>query len=254
MRVCAACSTENDDTRVVCLNCGQRLPEPVKGTALRVPSAGASAPSVNVFKKAAPGVLRTAKRRSVVPNLFFFVFLPALGFAVWLAIQPLKDIPATPAPDGAADNALAAYLRDAAASNPGAWSTNESAVNRFLAANIKLQPVQNSLGINASFERAFVRFGNGSADFTMQLRLFDRDLFFRLRLAPEKTADGLALRPVGAWIGDLPIYPALAPLVMPVFQPCAVALMDVFDITSTASSAEISPSKIVVKWSAGASR
>lgn len=219
-----------------------------------MPAAGASAPQVGVFKKVAGGGIKKVKpRRSVVSNLLIFLLLPALGLAVWLAIQPERDIPPAPLANPAADALLASSLRDASQSRPGAWSAEQEAVNRFLVTNIQLEPVKNNLGVNASFERAFVQFGNGFADFTMHLRLFDRDIFLRLRMVPEKSVDGLALKPVGAWVGDLPILPALLPLVLPVFQPCADSLENVFAVTSSADSAEISPKKIVVRWASGAS-
>lgn len=254
MRICEGCGTANDDTRAVCMQCGRRLPAPVAGSAPKMPAAGASAPQVGVFKKVTGGGIKKVKpRRSVVSNLLIFLLLPAFGLALWLAIQPDNDIPPAPPADPAADALLASSLRDASQSRPGAWSMEPDAINRFLASNIKLEPVKNALGINASFERAFAEFGSGFADFTMQVRLFERDVFFRLRMVPEKSANGLTLKPVGAWVGDLPILPALLPLVLPVFQPCADSLENIFAVTSSADSAEFSPKKIVVRWASGAS-
>lgn len=94
MKSCASCTTENDDTRVFCLNCGVRLPESTQPSPsfLRTTSVGAAAPPLPVMKKT--DRLRRHGKVHPLPGAFRFLMrmlplglMAACGLIVYLALQ-----------------------------------------------------------------------------------------------------------------------------------------------------------------------
>jgi hypothetical protein len=263
MKICGACQTENDDTRVFCLNCAKRLPPSIPGSKPGLPipaaeSAGASAPRI-VKRQAleAPGKLRQAGTRFST-HVFRFLILLALGaagFAVYLILQPPEEIPRPLPPASAEESArLANFLHVASQTPGGAWQVDEVAINRFLAANVRLSPVDNPLGIQVSFERCHIALREGMVDFTMQVAVYDRSLFLRITLEPIQEGSGLGIRVVGAALGRLPVPGPLARFLLPLWSPCFASLENALKILQKGDSAQVSSKRIVVRWPASSSR
>ncbi len=263
MKICGACQTENDDTRVFCLNCAKRLPPPVPGSKPGLPAqamenAGASAPQiVNRQALKAPAKLRQAGTRfsTIVFRFVILLALGAAGFAVYLILQPPEEIPRPVPPASAGESAqLANFLRVASETPGGAWQADEVAINRFLAANVRLSPVENPLGLKVGYERCHIALREGRVDFTLQVAVYDRSLFLRITLAPVQEGSGLGVRVVDAALGRLPVPGPLAQLLLPLWSPCFASLENALAILQKADSAQVSPKRIVVRWPASSSR
>ena len=132
MKICTACNTENDDTRVFCLECGQRLPQSVPGSpaASTQKAPGASAPAL----PSARSVKKPLPRKSTAPigtwvslffNLLFWAVLAGLVFGIYLVSQAPGVIRPAVEKDAAASAALAYFFRKASTTPGGAWMGSE---------------------------------------------------------------------------------------------------------------------------------
>ena len=221
-------------------------------------SAGFTAPkSFSPRSLKTPFQLRQAGSRfsTIGLRLFLLLAIAAVGYAIYLIFQPPPEIPQPFPPASAEESArLANFLRDASKSSGGAWQVEENAINRFLAANLRLSSVDNPIGIKVAFNRCYIALHEGRMDFTMQVAVFDRSLFLRITLAPAPKGSGLGIRVVGAALGQLPIPGSLAQFLLPLWSPCFGTLEDVLAILKKADSAEVSPKRLVVRWSASSLR
>lgn len=256
MKVCAACNTENDDTRVFCLECGQRLPQSVPGIPAASPQtvAGASAPSLPgapTAKKPLPRknpVTRRGNLASLFFNLFFLAVLAGLVFGIYLVSQAPEGIRPPVERNAAASAALASFFRKASTTPGGAWMGSEESINRFLLENVKLVPLGGPLGIHSDFKRCFVKLGEGSLDFVMEQSLKGHPLYFSLRMQPYSQDGDLKVRFTGASVGRLPVPVVLVPWVMPVWRPCFDSLGAIVDSLESANSASVTPKSLVLRW------
>jgi len=263
MKICGACNTENDDTRVFCLNCAQRLPPPVPGSKPGLPvnpseSAGVSAPQIYKHQAAkGPAKLRQAGTRfsTIVFRFFLLLMLGAVCFGTYLTLQPPAEIPPTAPPASSQDIAqMLTFLRTAAQSPGGAWQLDEKSLNQFLASAVSLRSAENPLGLKVQFQRCYASLGEGSLDFTMQTAVFERTLYFRVAFAPDSQGGKLGARVVDASIGQLQIPGVIAQFLLPLWEPCFKALGPTLELFDGAKSAEVTPKRIVVRWPEKSSR
>jgi hypothetical protein len=255
MKICAACNTENDDTRVFCLNCRERLPQAIPGSdpgfsenAVRV-----AVPEISVTqgkKKSIPRRAPNAGRNlfSLFLNLAFWAVLAGLVFGIYLMSQAPSAITPAVEKDAAASAALAAFFKKASMTPGGAWMGSEESINRFLLENVKLVPLATALGIHTEFKRCFVELGEGRLDFVMEQSLESHPLFFALHLEPYSEDGDLKLRVLGASLGRLPIPALLADHLLVIWQPCFDSLGAIVDTLDSASSASVTPKSLVVRW------
>ena len=263
MKICGACSTENDDTRVFCLNCAQRLPAPVPGSKPGLPVnpadfAGSSAPQIYKHQASkAPAKLKQARTRfsTIVFRLLLLLALGATGYGVYLTLQPPADIP-KPSPAARSEDIAQTltFLRAASQSPGGAWQVDEKSLNQFLAASVSLRSAENPLGINVEFQRCYVSLGEGRLDFTMQTTVFDHGIYFRVALAPDSQGGKLGVRVVDASLGQLQVPGVIARFLLPLWNPCFKPLAPTLALFERAKSAEVSPKRIVVRWPENSSR
>ena len=255
---------ENDDTRVFCHNCAARLPAPAPGSLPGLPKkaadvVGAAAPPVSSFQPAArakkPGGIRQARPGffATLFGLLPWILLAGFAFSLYLIFQPPADIPPPAEPNLAENSRLEMFFQQAAKTPGGAWQGEETAINRFLAANVDLVPAGNALGVKSRFERCFVRLTKDQLAFTLQLAIFDRDIYLAIRLAPSTENGRLHPLVLGADLGRLPVPAPLASLLLPIWSPCADSLPGIVDFLQKAESAEVAPGRLVIKWP-GASR
>ena len=100
MKICPKCSTDNDDNRTVCLDCGDNISGVVPTFGFSKPklneSTGASAPEITRFK--APPPRKQLKKPSPwkslfsLRNLFLWVVLIGFVYAFYLALTPPQDL------------------------------------------------------------------------------------------------------------------------------------------------------------------
>ena len=255
MKICTACNTENDDTRVFCLECGQRLPQSVPGSpaASTQKAPGASAPALS----SARSVKKPLPRKSTAPigtwvslffNLLFWAVLAGLVFGIYLVSQAPGVIRPAVEKDAAASAALASFFRKASTTPGGAWMGSEESINRFLLENVKLVPVAGPLGIHTEFKRCFVKLGEGNLDFVMEQSLEGYPLYFSLQLQPYTQDGDLKVRMTGATLGRLPVPAPVVPFILGIWQPCFDSLGAIVDSLDTANSASVSPKSLVVRW------
>ncbi|MFM8715856.1 MAG: hypothetical protein ACKOF3_03600 [Spartobacteria bacterium] len=255
MKVCDACKTENDDTRVFCLECGQRLPASVQGlpAVSSVTKAGASAPALSSIPAPKKSLPRKPSASfgtfaSLFFNLLFWALLAGLVFGIYLVSQPPGVIRPAVEKDAAASAALASFFRKASTTPGGAWMGSEESINRFLLENVKLVPVAGLLGIHTEFKRCFVKLGEGNLDFVMEQSLEGHPLYFSLQLQPYSQDGDLKVRFAGATLGRLPVPAPVVPFILGIWQPCFDSLGEVVDSLNTANSASVTPKSLVVRW------
>ena len=256
MKICTACNTENDDTRVYCLNCGQRLPDPKPGSnpGFAEKNANVSAPHIPLAaqteKKSIPRKAPNTGRNfaSLFFNLLFWAVLAALVFAIYLVSQAPGVIRPAVEKDVAASAGLASFFRKASTTPGGAWMGSEESINRFLLENVKLVPVAGPLGIHTEFKRCFVKLGEGNLDFVMEQSLEGYPLYFSLQLQPYTQDGDLKVRMTGATLGRLPVPAPVVPFILRIWQPCFDSLGAIVDSLDTANSASVTPKSLVVRW------
>jgi len=257
MKICEACGTENDDTRVFCLNCGQRLVAPVSGVmprgAASTSSAGASAPPLPVTpqkRKAPVNKLRqrSSGGRGLFTRLLPLVLLAGIGFAVYLILQPPVEIPDSVAIDRESTEHMVAFFQKAAASPDGVWSADQRAINQFLAANVRLASPAIPFGLHSDFVRCFVTLHEGGLDFVMQQKINDYPLYFALQVEPMDGGSSVGVRIAGARLGRLPVPDFLARLLLPLWEPCFDSLQNSLALLRTGRSVSITPKKVVMRW------
>ena len=263
MKICGACNTENDDTRVFCLNCAKRLPPPVPGSKPGLPVnssdlAGASAPQIYKHQATkAPAKLRQAGTRfsTIVFRIFLLLALGAVGFGTYLGLQPPADIPPTTPSVSSQDIAqMLTFLRAASQSPGGAWQIDEKSLNQFLASAVSLRSAENPLGIKIQLQRCYASLGEGRLDFTMQTAVFDRTLYLRVAFAPNSQGGKLSARVVDASIGQLQVPGVIAQFLLPLWEPGFKALGPTLALFDGAKSAEVTPKRMVVRWPEKSSR
>ena len=255
MKICPACETENNNTRVFCLNCRERLPDPVPGSdpGFTPPESPLSLPRVAtrvVGKKPIPRRTPNAGRNffSLVLNLFFWAVLAGLAFGIYLFAQPPTKIQSPVESDSAASEALGAFFKKASTTPGGAWMGSADSINRFLLENVRLVPVSTSMGLHTEFQRCFVELREGRLDFVMQQSLQGYPLYFTLVLEPYSQDGDWKVRFAGASLGRLPVPAALAPFLVGLWQPCFDSLATVVDKLESAVSASVTPTSLVIRW------
>lgn len=255
MKICTACNTENDDTRVFCLECGQRLPQSVPGSPAASPqkAVGASAPAL----PGAQNIKKPLPRKSSAPiksllsllfNLLFWAILAGMVFGIYLVSLAPEVISPAVEKDAAASVGLVSFFRKASTTPGGAWMGSEESINRFLLENVKLVPVSGPFGIHTEFKRCFVKLGEGSLDFVMEQSLEGHPLYFSLQMQPYSQDGDLKVRMLGASLGRLPVPAPLVPFLLAIWQPCFDSLGAIVDSLESANSASVTPKSLVVRW------
>ena len=257
MKICSACKTENNDTRVFCLNCRERLPAPALGSAPGLPEsiAQVSAPrfSSEVTKKKQIPRRSPNARRSYIGllwNLLFWGILAGLVWSIYLVTQPPSSVQPPVERNAVAASSLAAFFKKASATPAGAWMGSEDAINGFLLENVRLVPLASRIGLHTEFNRCFVELHEGRLNFVMQQTVQGYPLYFSLLLEPYTEDGDLKVRLAGASFGRLRIPALIAPFVVSLWQPCFDSLGTIVDRLDSASSASVTPKSLVVRWPA----
>jgi hypothetical protein len=260
MKTCSACGTDNDDTRVFCLNCAERLPAPTPGSLPGIPKSeldpGMLAPPVTqVAAKSQKNILLPGKlptRRRTLRGMLFALWplfvVGGLAWMVYLAAQPPENL-TPPVSSGPQDTStLAAFFQKAVATPGGAWMAGEKSINQFLEANVPSQTLMDLRGVKCEFKRCFVQLGEGTFDFVMQFAVLDHDLYLLLVLKPDPDSPTLKLIPIDGAFGRLPVHLLLIPYLTPLLTPCLESLKEVIDPLRRAQSATITPKSVVIRW------
>lgn len=216
--VCKECGFENEPERVYCHQCGAKLDR-----SLLPPEA--------LTPKEDPNEVRRRLRRMANPPgagaklilrwLISSVLLGAIFAVVALVSLPPRD--SAPLPPEQVDNArlLSAELEDALA-NPGPPRRlvfTETAVNAYLAANVRPRRVNNNAAASYTpvFERVYLRFLDGNiCRVTQQQSLFSLPIYLTCAYRPLARPDGrLVATPVGGALGRMPLPAIVMPYVTP---------------------------------------
>ena len=259
IRACSECKAENDTTRVYCANCGVRLPEEAVETASPEASGG-SAPALPPAKK-----MRGKKpRRESVPRGFWQLIAGRLfGSAIVAAllaalIQIAREPDGIPAPAGE-DPALSADMAQALrkhsrSEEKSQWLGNQKALNTYLETTVKMEPKNTAgPGMQAEFQRAFVRLGQGQFDFGIEQKFLGRAIYFIIGVVPEPGPGGLRANVAGGSLGRLPVHPVLMPYFLRAFGPTFLSLAYPIDCLKAAESVTITPDDVTIQWPGTAS-
>jgi len=262
VRICSQCASENDVTRVYCANCGMRLPESaVESSAPAVSKAAAGG---------APALPRPVGRRASQParksserGLFGFLFsqlLSAVVVAALLAalIQMVREpdnIPSRSGESGSAAQDIYETLRSLSSStNPGSWTVNQNAINSFLETTIKpASPDSAESMAGAKFQRAFVRLGDGSADFGLEQNFLTRNIYLLLEFQPSPSPEGLGVKVTGGAVGRLPVPEVLLPVFSKLFHSAIAGLGQPLAPVRLARTAAITPGDVTLQWAGSGS-
>lgn len=257
VRVCVQCGAENDVTRVFCANCGMRLPaaagESSRQAAAKPPAGGAPALPKPAGRRVSKPVRKSSER-----GIFGFLFsqlLSAVLMAAFLAalIQMVREpdsIPSRAGESGSAAQDVYETLRSLASStHPGSWTVNQSAINSFLETTIKAaSPDSAESMVGAKFQRAFVRLGDGRADFGLEQNFFTRNIYLLLKFQPEPSPKGLGVKVTGGAVGRLPVPDVLLPVFLRLFQPAISGLDQPIAPIRRAQTATITPGDVTLQW------
>lgn len=258
VRVCSQCASENDLTRVFCANCGMRLPEDAvesSNPAVTKTMAGGAPALPN---PAAGRRVSKSGRKSSERGLFGFLFsqlvsailLAALLAALIQMVREPDNIPPRSGESGSAAQDVYETLNAMASStHPGSWTVNQNAINSFLETTIKAAAPDSAESIiGAKFQRAFVRLGDGCADFGIEENFLTRNIYLLLEFQQESTPRGLDAKITGGAVGRLPVPDVLLPVFSRLFQTTISGLRQPLAPVRLARTATITPQGVRLQW------
>jgi len=260
MRTCEHCGTQNDDSRIFCLNCGGRLPTLTSanskaGGKAAEASGGSAAPALPKRKGGGRKIRPADGSGRSVPGLLFSALITSTVIAVSLAciVQGLRapsGLPERKPPNQAVAQAQFDLLHFYLGSEyPLDAGIEASAVNTYLLAAVEPVATTNVSWLGAKFQRAFVIYGEGAFDFVIEQKSLGHPIFYTLRMAPDGTPGALGVRTVGASIGRMPIHPMLLPLVHPIFESMLASLTQATELLQKAKGVVITPKIATFSWS-----
>ena len=222
-------------------------------------SVGKSAPQNFSHQTKKPAIkLRQAGApfSTILFRCLLLIVLGALGLGIYLAIQPPDSSNLKPSKVSTSeeiDQAIS-FLRTASKSSGGAWQMDENAINRFVAATVRIRTKDNLLGVKIQFQHCYVALHEGRLDFVMRVVVYDRTVDLRVGLAPDSQNGKLRIRVANAAIGHLPIPGLVAQYLLPLWNPCFESLGSALELFQGAKSAEITSKRLVVRWPETSSR
>jgi hypothetical protein len=165
-------------------------------------------------------------------------------------VRPPDNIPPALGIDAAATQETFTTLKDLAQSpKPISWTVNSKAINQFLETSIEMKPVEAGIsGMNASFQRAFVKLHRGNFALLIDQKFLGANLYFALEFEPEAAGAGLSARPTGGAIGRMPIHPAFLPVFLRLFETTLDALTPPLAFVKKAKSVAITPQDVTLQW------
>jgi hypothetical protein len=204
---CKQCNYENEPERVYCHNCGAKLDRSL------IPKEPAAKTKETIEQN------RKRVRKLVTPSSGFFtnwqsallnVLASALSIAALVQMaRPPAGVPPVPSKDDLlnAPPLIEGIGELQMAPTPQARALPESAINLYLAANIKKQGDTSTDYF--TFDRAFVNLGNGVIKITAQESAFGYPIYaatlYKLSIAGGK----LVATNVGGSLGRLPVHPMI---------------------------------------------
>ena len=255
MKICTACRTENNDSRVICTECGDRLPasQPGSAAALSMAAVAVLTPPLTAptyKKKPIPRRAPNAPGRvlRMLFNLIFLAIVAAFVFAAQLAWQAPDGIQPPAETKPPSSDTLLAFFKKASATPGGAWMASEESINSYLMKNVRPAPLNVPFGIQIKCRRCFVELKEEEMDFVMEQSIGDYPLYFSLNLVPYSEGGQLKVRFSGASLGRLPIPEQLTPFLLGLWRPCFDSLGEIVDTLDSASSASVTPKSLLVRW------
>lgn len=256
-RICEHCGMSNDVSRVFCMDCGTRLPEPVEAAGTSpaespAVSSGVSAPPIPA-PSYRPPLRQSTPRKAPARNSSFsgeIVLLAVLGFLLASLIQAVRTpdqvVPAIASDAGAAAKTFATVKKCAASPTLATWTINLPAINQLLASGIPAnEPAGAALPPGT---RAFVTIDFGSFEFFIERIIFDRPIYFSLKARPVISEGVLQAKVTGGSVGRLPVPSFLVAAILPQFQPTLKNLAPAIVLVGKAQSVSINPTDVTLQW------
>lgn len=255
IRLCGQCGSRNDPKRVICQDCGVRLPDPQPddGKPVAPPVAYQPPPPVHKGEKKEYAALKTVRPRRTLRNLALLVVLclaGGLGWAVSKAMQPAAGVKPPVAPHASTVAQLEESFAKSAAFGRGKWVGEIGVLNQFLASKAAPRQLVDLGGKTLRFERCYIETREGALDLVMVLGADGRELVCRLGMAPDSTDGGAGLKFTSASIGGLEVPAFAARYFAPLWTPCMESFQRRLGAVSSAKGIEFTPGAVIVQWSA----
>lgn len=252
-RKCGQCGSRNDPKRVICQNCGARLPEPDQDGGELVAPPAAHQPPPPVFKggKTKHATLKTVRPRHTVRNILLLIAVAILAAMAWAgskALEPVGGLMSPVVPKASTVAHVRESLANAAAFGQGSWVGEVGVVNQVLAATATEHQIVDKGGMRLRFQRCYMEFAAGTADLIMVLEVNGRELVCRLSMEPVAWSKGSGVRFLKASIGGLHVPPIVADLAAPLWAPCIERSRSLVQEVATAKQIEITPKAVILKW------
>ena len=255
IRLCGQCGSRNDPKRVICQDCGTRLPDPQPdyGKPVAPPVAYQPPPPVYKADKKEYAALKTLRPRHTLRSLALLLLLclvGGLGWAVSKAIQPVAGVK----PPVASNASMVAHLEGSFAKvvafGRGNWVGEIGALNQFLASKAAPRPLVDIAGKALRFERCYLETSEGVLDLVMVLGIDGRTLVCRLGMVPVSKDGGSGVEFTRASIGGLEIPEFAAGYFAPLWTPCVESFQQSIGAVASAKRIEFTPGAVIVQWSA----
>ena len=254
IRVCGQCGSRNDSKRVICQNCGVRLPDPEHDGGKPVTPSAAYQPPPPVFKssKTKYAALKTVRPRHTGRNVFLLCLMCVVGVMAWLASKAIEPVSGVKPPTVLNDSVVAHVaesLTKSAAFGRGNWVGEESSLNQVLASQEVPRLLFRFAGTAVRFQRCYIKLGTGMLDLVMLLEVAGRTVVCRLELAPVVEGAGMGVRFTGASIGTITIPEFAVGYFAALWRPCLAVDPSFIDKIASAKNIEVIPRAVILKWS-----
>ena len=253
IRKCGQCGSRNDPKRVICQNCGARLPEPEPDGGEPVAPPAAYQPPPPVFKggKKEHATLKTVRPRRTGRNILLLLAVGILAGIAWAGskvLEPVGGLKHPVVPNASTVAHIRESLTKAAAFGQGNWVGEVGAVNQVLAATANARALLDVGGLQLRFQRCYVEMDEGSADLIMVLDANGREIACRLSMEPVALGEGNSVQFTKATFGGLHVPSIVADFVAPLWTPCIESSRPLVQEVAAAKKIEITPKAVILKW------
>lgn len=253
IRKCGQCGSRNDPKRVICKDCGARLPDPEPDGGDPVVAPANHQPPPPVFKggRKEYAKLKTVRPRHPVRNALLLLMLACVAIIAWAGSKVLEPVPGLNRPvisHASTVDHVRESLAKSAVLGRGSWVGEVGALNQVLAEPANQRVIFQIAGMQLRFQRSYLEMAPGTADLIMVLDAHGREIVCRLSVEPVPLQGGSGIQFIKASVGGLQLPSFLAGFVAPLWTPCIDLSWPIIDAAASAQQIEITPKAIILKW------
>lgn len=245
---CTSCGYDNDPTRVYCHNCGTKLDRGETD----------APPPGSITPMAAPPQIKKRREPIAWGSYFSFFFkllvLVALIAGLTLALLPPRIVPEPVTPDERLASKWSGLVHDASDA-PGArgFAISAADLQRWLTTVVKFQHPEQPWKLDP--RRVYLQQEDGAVRVGVQATVADVvDIYFEAEYQPVREGGVYTLKPRRYFIGRLSLPVALGWPVERQLSSLGDALAGSLAELASASSIEVKPSEVKLKWEGKSAR